>query len=792
MKFSRAILTVLVLFCSLTSNAFASAKLESLSKSLGSMGVAKHGFIKNLGQWDERVLFRADAGNVAIWIARDGIYYQLIRRVGSEEQQTQILENTARRMPFPDSQLPKQEFAYEQQVVRAAFRHANEQFRVIERGELDIKYNYFIGRDPSRWHSNVPSFERVVLVGLYEGIDLSLTFDQHESLICQFMSSPGADRTKAEFEYDGATSIESNRVGQLVAITDWGNLTGIIGTPELYGAVQRDSVHLLPSESGLTSNHQTQRSLPDLESAGLVYSTYLGGSGYEEATAIAVDRLGCSYVAGNGFSFGFPGTPSAGTKPERDAGLFLVKLDATGTSVLYGTFFGGSGVDASTNIAIDEAGCAYVTGWTTSRDFPTINAYSASHNGGADDGFVTKFSEDGSMLIYSTYLGGSTPENTESDAAYGIGVDGDGCAYITGQTVSSDFPLVNPLQDTLQGREAFVSKLSASGSELEYSTYLGGWQDEVGRDVAIDDAGCAYVVGATQSSDFPVRNAFQSVLAGNEDAFIAKLSPEGSELEYSTFLGGLDRDYALGVDLDESNCPYIAGFTSSTDFPTSSAFDDEFNGASDLFVTKLDVNGELAYSTYLGGSSDDWGFGISIDKQGRAHVAGNSYSSDFPVLYWYGASNCGEFDACVAVLSASGRNLIYSTYLGGSEDEAAYGIGVDDSGYTYVAGYTASSDFPTTASIDSTFGGNWDGFVAKLTKNSQCGDANADGLVNITDAVYLVTYIFNDGPEPQPYGSGDTNCDDVVNITDAVYLIQFIFSTGAPPCDTNNDGTPDC
>lgn len=326
------------------------------------------------------------------------------------------------------------------------------------------------------------------------------------------------------------------------------------------------------------------------------------------------------------------------------------------------------------------------------------------------------------VLAYSTYLGGSGQE-----LGFGIKVDGSGNAYVTGTTHSLDFPTMNPVQGFLQGgsNDAFVAKLSADGSTLLYSTYLGGSGNDQGFDIAVDDSDNAYVTGETQSADFPLANPIQGTLAGAEDAFVAKLDATGSSLVYSTYLGGADQmstgltgDKGFGIAIDGSGSAYVTGHTQSTDFPTLNAFQSTYGGGGlDGFVTKIRDDGlAIVYSTYLGGSGADGPADIDVDSSGNAHVTGATGSSDFPTANPIQATKSASDDVFITKLDATGTTLVFSTYLGGNSTDTGLGVAVDGLGNVHVAGATESSDFPAVNALQGAFGGGViDPFVAKLS-----------------------------------------------------------------------------
>ena len=314
-------------------------------------------------------------------------------------------------------------------------------------------------------------------------------------------------------------------------------------------------------------------------------------------------------------------------------------------------------------------------------------------------------------LSYSTYLGGSN-----SDIGNGIAVDGSGNAYVTGQTDSSNFPTQTPYQGANAGQiDAFITKLDAAGTTLFYSTYLGGSSYDFGRDIAVDGSGNAYVTGQTYSSNFPTETPYQAANAGQNDAFVTKLDAAGTGPSYSTYLGGSSYDYSYGIAVDGLGNAYVTGGTFSTNFPTKTPYQVANAGQTDAFVTKLDAAGTtLSYSTYLGGSGSDEGFGIGVDGSGNAYVTGRTSSTNFPTQSPYQGANAGQFDAFVTKLDAAGTGPSYSTYLGGSSYDYSYGIAVDGSGNAYVTGNSSSTDFPTKNPYQGANAGRSDAFVTKL------------------------------------------------------------------------------
>jgi beta-propeller repeat-containing protein len=628
------------------------------------------------------------------------------------------------------------------QVLRMQFKGANPTPRASGLEPLPGIVNYFIGNDPKRWRTNIPTYQKVAYTNIYPGIDL-IYYGNQRQLEYDFVVRPGADPTRIVLGVQGADRLEVDDQGDLLVRTAAGLLRQ--RKPVIYQEVDGGRKEI-PGGYVLRGPHEAgfqvaayDKSRPLVIDPVLAYSTYLGGSASDRGFGIAVDPAGNAYVTGVTASSDFPTTAGAvDTTFNGGSDAFVTKLDAAGSMLLYSTYLGGSSVEGDVRsfglvtggIAVDPAGNAYVTGVTASSDFPTTaGAVDTSFNGGSDT-FVTKLDAAGSMLLYSTYLGDSG-----SDVGFGIAVDPAGNAYVTGQTDSFNFPTTPGSFDTsLSGvHDAFVTKLNVSGSALVYSTYLGGSVGEAANAIALDAAGSAYVTGVTTSGDFPTTaGAVDTTFAGGciaifgcGDAFVTKLDPAGSAPVYSTFLGGSSFDQGLGIAVDPAGNAYVTGDTFSSDFATTAGAVDTTCGTDgtcngtlrDAFVTKLDPGGSmLLYSTYLGASRADLGFGIAVDLAGNAYVTGLTSSSDFPTTA--GAVdttfNGGFFDVFVTKLDPGGSMLLYSTYLGGSGSDEGLGIAVDPAGNAYVTGDTTSS-FPTTpGAVDTTFNGSVDAFVTKL------------------------------------------------------------------------------
>lgn len=451
----------------------------------------------------------------------------------------------------------------------------------------------------------------------------------------------------------------------------------------------------------------------------LVWSTLLGGDGSDGGNSIAVDDSGYAYVTGDTESPNFPTTFGAFDEIHNGGrDVFVAKLNPAGNSLAYATFLGGNNWDQGFDIAVDGSGSAYVTGSTLSSDFPTTaEAFDTTHHG-KYDAFLTKLNSAGSVLAYSTFLGGS-----DDDRGQSIAVDIVGSAYLTGWTRSGDFPTTTGAFCTIyhghEEEDAFVAKLNPSGSELGYATFLGGVNEDWGRDIAVDSSGNAYVGVLTYSADFPATaEAFDATYNGSREAVVAKLNPSGSALAYATFLGGSGQDWSQNLAVDGDGHVYLVGVTFSADFPTTpGAFDRSHNGLNDVFAAQINPAGsDLVYATFLGGTGEERGVAMALDGSGNAYLTGWTRSADFPTTaLGSDTSYNGETDSFVAKINTKGSVLSYATFLGGSSFDGGFGIALDGSGNTYVTGRTRSGDFPTTTgALAAIHSGGDDVFVTKL------------------------------------------------------------------------------
>ena len=688
-------------------------------------------------------------------------------------------------------------------VVRMGLANANPRASVSGTDELPGKSNYFIGNDPTKWRRNVPQFARVRYAGVYPGIDL-VYYGSQGRLEYDFEVSPNADPGQVVLQFEGADKLDLNADGDLVLTADGGDVR--LHAPRIYqkvGAEQQPVAGhfalLGKNQAGFSiGNYDRTREL--IIDPVLTYSTYVGGTGAEgctavavpNCTAIAVDSASNIYIATPTTS---PSFPSGTTTLKGPSDVLIAKFspNASGSAqLLYSTYVGGTGTETPAGIAVGSGFSVVVAGSTTSTDFPTINGIAPpTPFSAATHAFLVKLDSSG-VTLYSTLLGGGG-----TDTATGLALDTQGKAYLTGTTTSTNFPVTpNSYQTTLKGpSQVFVSKIdpaSAGVLSLMYSTYFGGsiptTGAAVGGGIAVDTNNSIYITGTTNFTDFPVLNAFQPCLDAPTataptspscstsvtatDAFVARFSLTNAatsqslySLNYSSYLGGTGTDAGYGIAVDSGSNAYVTGFTTSTDFviPTGPTPVQSTNGGGDdVFLAKVNnpssVAASLIYFSYLGGSGNDAGMAVVADTLQGARVTGWTDSANFPTTTGapYTSSGGGRdaflarFDT-VATSTSSGSS---STYLGGSGDDAGTALTLDaTSTKTYVAGETTSGNFPTLNPYQGTLQGGSDAFIASFGPTISSGTLTITGVaspnpVGVGNQVTFTYTIANTGTDP--------------------------------------------
>jgi len=475
------------------------------------------------------------------------------------------------------------------------------------------------------------------------------------------------------------------------------------------------------------------------EGNDLVYSTYLGGSGYEYGYGLAVDASGYAYITGYTYSTNFPTEGEYQTDQGTDD-VFVTKLDSSGSALVYSTYLGGNSYDQGYDITIDASGNAYVTGNTTSTDFPTENPFQSDHGGGFFDVFVAKLNNSGNSLAYSTYLGGDG-----DDHSYSIEVDSSYNAYLTGFTLSSNFPTKGEYQTGQGNIDAFVTKLNSAGNDLVYSTYLGGNEEDYGRRLALDASGNAYITGYTHSFTFPTEGEYQTNQIG-VDAFVTKLNSAGNSLVYSTYLGGSDIDYGYGITVDASGNSYIIGETNSPDFPTEGEYQ-AYQNSYDVFVIKIGEASDV---------DNDW---IADDDDNCLNTPNPNQQNSDNDSHGDECDNCPDDD---------------------NEDQADG----DGDNVGYICDNCPDDFNPDQSDID---GDN----IGDVCENccldyGTPGDEDKSGAVNLTDILDAVSYVYV-SPLGEPQAEDGCNAlydvngdgaeweNPIINLADILDMISHVY-----------------
>ena len=623
-------------------------------------------FIENRGQLDSRVAYVLQGRDTAVYFTAEGITFALTGRAQEHEAEPRQTRPALRTAAFhPDSAAVPERQRW---AITLEFLGANPGVKPVGHEPTPAVVSYFKGPQ-EQWKTALPTYASVVYADLWPGIDLVYS-GKAGRLKYTFLVKPGADPGQIRLAYRGVTGVRLTEAGQMEIATPVGGFTE--DTPYVYQEVDGQQVQV--------------------------------AAAYVLEPASASDSHSYSFRVG-----------------AYDTSLPLV-LDPV--VLLYAGYIGGTGTDEGNGIAVDGAGNAYVIGTTfvTDGSFPVTVGPDLTWNGG-NDAFVAKVNTAGTALVYAGYIGGSDHEQ-----GHAIAVDSAGNAYVTGLTYSTEatFPVtVGPVLTFGGGTgDAFVAKVNAAGTALEYCGYIGGSGFDWGFGIAVDGAGNAYVTGQTSSSEatFPVTVGPDLTWNGGNDAFVVKVNAAGTAFVYAGYIGGSSNDQGRGIAVDSAGNAYVTGDTSSTEatFPVTVGPGLTFNGGfSDAFVAKVNAAGTaLVYAGYIGGSDSDNGTDIVVDGAGNAYVTGytNSTEATFPVTVGPDLTYNGAADAFVAKVNAAGTALVYAGYIGGSGDDVGRGIAVDAAGNAYVTGSTSSTEatFPVTLGPDLTHNGGADAFVAKV------------------------------------------------------------------------------
>jgi uncharacterized repeat protein (TIGR01451 family) len=624
-------------------------------------------------------------------------------------------------------------------ILRMRFIGSNTKPRIVGRGLLQGKSNYFVGNNPRQWKTGVNTFAKVSYQNLYPGIDLNY-YGNGGQIEYDFVIAPGSDPSNISVEFKGASKIKVDRQGELVIHTTGGTIRQ--HKPVIYqedGSTNKEIAgsYVLKSKNRIGFKVSAyDQSLPLIIDPVLSYSTYLGGSGDDDGLGITVDSSGSAYVIGNTVSTDFPVTNARQSIFGGNTfDAFVAKIDPAGANLVFSTYLGGLGDDLGSGIALDSFGNIYLTGRTGSSNFPATSDAYQSPSIGPPQAFVTKLNPTGRVLIYSTCLGGSNNSNTGA----AIDVDSLGNAYVTGVTSATNFPITPGAFRSSSGgaTDAFVTKLDVAGTSLVYSTYLGGNSFDNGNGIAVDHYGNAYVTGITVSSNFPRVNPIQPIKSGGADAFVTKLNAAGTAPTYSTFIGGSGTDAGRSIAVDLSGNAYLTGDTASSNFPTKNALQPTFGGGPrDAFITKLNGSGSaFIYSTFYGGSNDDGGVGMAIDKSGNTYVSGSTASPNFfTTADAIQTSLVGDRNAFLVKLNSNGASRIFSSYL---SSISGGDVALDLFGNAYVTGSASPSLITTPGAYQILPSSGDDAYIMKIgNRGVRCLDGTETTQDNDGDGLY--------------------------------------------------------
>jgi len=666
----------------------------------------KH-FIRNMGQLDDDSI-RYYSSEGSLLITDDSIY--LIQKEPVVKK-TKYLQANNNCTPYLSEDIEDEVIReYRVNKLRYTFPGSKGLYPFgIERYEK--YYNFFYGRDPDCWITDVPCFKRVKMENIWPGVDMVYKYCAGR-LKYEFILDEGIDPSVVQIRTEGERRIDILSNTSISITTPIGKVIdselAVSYFDEPSSRIE-SSFRLIDKDTygfKLGTHDISRKIMID----PVIWGSYLGGDDYDEVWAVETGPNGNLYMTGCTESDDFLNTTGAYCQEKCywSWDIFVTKTTPNGQSALYSTFIGGHDEDEGRDIAVDSSGNAYVTGYTESDDdpeltqFPTTPGNISTFND-SDDIVVFKLSSSGNSLLYSTCLGGE-----DNDRGFGITVDDMGYAYLTGYTDSWGFQTKpSSYMDTCGEYDlpmAFVSKINTDGTGLEYSTFIGTSRHEAGHDIVLDASKNIYVIGRTDSTEFDIRgSAYQSVLKGSYDIFIVKLKADGSDIIYSTYIGGSGNEFydwrypVMGIDMDSSGNIIGMGYTLSNDFPnTTGVHDESYNGNGDIVLFKLNPTlSNLIFSTYLGGQDSDLGLGMDIDNSNNIYIAGSTPSIDFPTTERCFRNQSSGMEATISKFSASG-SLLYSTFVGGSGDDFGYDIKCVPNDEVILVGKTYLDDFPTT------------------------------------------------------------------------------------------------
>ncbi len=652
---------------------------------------ATDGFVPNAGQMDSIVQFYGTSSLVDVFFTSDRVVFDLKDPEALAELR-EALDDYDNTLPLPNRR---------GQALYLTFPGALADVELIPANENTPRYNFFMGNKTSNWISDQASFSTLTYRNLWPGVDLVFTLD-HGDLSYEIVG----DASLVTLEWSGADQTLAT-AGGMELLTSYGTL--IDNGANIFRSHEIGNDNLVFATRG---------------AGALLWSTLMGGSNNDSGTTIVAASNGDIFVAGETLSPDFPGTPGAYDEAfDNLLDIFISRFSNEGSQLVWSSFLGSSSNDYVNAIILDNNDNPIIGGRSGSSYPTTSGAFDETFNGGALDAIVTKLTNDGSSLIFSTYIGGNADE-----ATFDLLQNSNGDLVCAGYTGSTDFPTTaGVIQNTFAGPpyDFTVSILSSDGTTLNASTYIGGSDRDACRGLAIDSNGDFFLSGFTFSADFPVTaGTFQTTKGTIDDAALAKISGDLTTLYWATFIGGNNSERAHCIDLDASGDPVIAGYTASTDFPTSpGVLQENSNSGNDCFVAKFNsADGTRDWSTYVQGSSDEDILSLVVDANDNPLFTGWTNSSNFPVnnLGYDNTHNGGE-DIFVSRLSPDGTALLWGTFLGDTGDERALEVTLDADDNPIITGRTTSTSFPVSSwAYDQTHNGGTDAILARF----DTGDAN--------------------------------------------------------------------
>ncbi len=724
-------------------------------------------FVENVGQFDTAVRYQIWGTENLLWLTDDALW--LVYLPG---------ENAA------GDGLPAVPQHSAAAGIRVQFEGANPSPRLEPIMQLETNISYYRGNDPAQWHQSVPVWGGVRYVDLYPGVDLEVSSQQGQ--IAWKLISREGKAPQVGLRVEGAAVLSAGANGLHLG-TPLGDVFLPLPDGELplhVAGNAPDGRNLLIGIPSSPPKETPPLAHAPAASEDLLYGTYLGGSNWDEGHAIASGADGSIYLAGQTLSLDFPDpdTPPLGLfAPAHNIEAYVCKFKPSGTLDYMELFIGNddNNEEFTMGMVVDGNGNAYAVGHTNSSDFPTTPGAFDTTPAGGYDVFVVKINP-GGTLVYSTLLG-----NTSADTGSGIVVDVLGNALVTGGTWSTDFPTTPGAHDTTHNgqRDIFLVKVNADGSDVLYGTFFGGSGQDQGEAIALVGLDTVFLTGWTRSDDFPTTpGAFDTGYNGGFEAFVLKTTLSSATLDYSTYLGGGDEDRGFGLTIDADGQAVVAGLTKSDDFPaTPGSFDDSFGGGvcdfapcPDAFLAKLASDGaSLVYAAYLGGSEMDEGADIVLDGEGNLYLTGITGSSDFPFTAdGYDITLEGGHDAFAAVVSADGVALTYASYLGGNNWDNGNAIALGPTGYMYLGGKTLSDDFPTTqGAYDLDANGDYDAFAVVLALPGEAPTPTVTPTQGGTTATFTPT------PTVTPtQGSATATFTPTATPTDAALFLPIVVA----------------